>query len=203
MKPFAPACERNREPILQVLRPTLAQWARPRVLEIGSGTGQHGVFFAAALPHLTWIMSDRPGNHAGIEAWCDEAALANVEGPHVLDVAQAEGGFVPAVEVVYSANTAHIMSWPEVMRMMAIASGSLLPGGCLLLYGPFKRGGEHTSEGNERFDRSLRESAPHMGIRDLEAVDGLAAANGLTCEEVHEMPANNLTVRWRREAGGV
>ncbi|MEM9384512.1 MAG: DUF938 domain-containing protein [Pseudomonadota bacterium] len=197
MKPFAPACERNRDPILEKLRPTLAQWVRPRVLEIGSGTGQHGVYFAAALPHLTWIMSDRRENHAGIEAWREEAALDNVEGPHVLDVADFEAAFRPAVEAVYSANTAHIMSWKQVTQMVSLASRSLLSGGVFLLYGPFKRGGEHTSEGNERFDGALRESAPHMGIRDLEALDALAAKAQLHCEEVHQMPANNLLVRWR------
>ncbi len=196
MKPFAPACERNRDPILAVLQSLLAVWASPRVLEIGSGTGQHGVYFAAALPHVTWIMSDRAENHAGIRAWCAEAALANVEGPLTLDVGSFEA-HEPAVQMVFSANTAHIMSWGEVERMVSGAARSLQEDGVFALYGPFKRGGEHTSKGNEAFDRSLGDSAPHMGIRDLEAVDALAEDVGLHLAKVHQLPANNLLVQWQ------
>lgn len=197
MKPFAPACERNRDPILDVLRPIFAQYPQPRVLEIGSGTGQHGVYFAAALPAITWILSDRDENHAGIRAWRDEAGLANLQGPLRLDVGDF-APLAPPVDVVFSANTAHIMGWEEVGHMVRGAAASLADGGRFLLYGPFRRGGRHTSDSNAAFDRSLRESSASMGIRDLEAVDELAQAAGLALEHVHAMPANNLLVAWRR-----
>lgn len=193
-KPYSSACERNREPILAVLREHFAD--RRKVLEIGSGTGQHAVHFAAALPHLAWQTSDVEENIPGIRSWLDEAALPNIPPPLVLDVNRP----LPAVgfDAVFSANTLHIMSWVEVQRMFV----SLTPPGAmdlkLAIYGPFNYGGRFTSDSNAAFDASLKARAPHMGIRDFEAVNALAEAAGLTLVADIAMPANNRTLVWRR-----
>lgn len=194
MKQFSPACEENQEPILQAIRPFFAN--RKKVLEIGSGTGQHAVYFSKHLPHLEWQPSDRKENLAGINAWRNEAGLANLLPPLELDVNQ---GKWPAVEAdaVFSANCVHIMSWPEVERMFA-GMGLVPPGGILCLYGPFNRGGKFTSESNERFDQWLKEYNPQSGVRDFEAVNALARAQGFTLLEDMAMPANNCTLLWRR-----
>jgi cyclopropane fatty-acyl-phospholipid synthase-like methyltransferase len=197
MKPFSEASERNRGPILKVLRRWLTGPAR--VLEIGSGTGQHAVHFAAALPHVDWQPSDRVENLPGIAAWIDAASLANLATAIALDVnarGWPEGGF----HGVFSANTAHIMSWQEVERMFAHAAAALHPGGLFMLYGPFNYGGRHTAESNARFDASLRAQAAHMGIRDFEAVERCARANGFVLLEDNAMPANNRLLVWRRAA---
>ena len=193
-KPFAPACERNRDPILAVLREHFAD--RRHVLEIGSGTGQHAVHFAAALPHLLWQGSDRAGNLPGIRQWLAEAALPNTPEPLLLDV----GGDWPRrrFDAVFSANTLHIMAWPEVEALFAALPAVLADDATLVVYGPFHRDGRPTSTSNAAFDRSLRERAPHMGVRDLEAVDALAAEAGLALVEVRTMPAHNLCPVWRR-----
>jgi SAM-dependent methyltransferase len=194
-KPFAPSCERNREPLLAVLR----EWFAPctRVLEIGSGTGQHAVYFAAALPHLTWQCSDRADQLPGIRLWLDEAALANTPAPLALDV---ERGPWPAqrFDAMFSANTAHIMSWDQIQALFAQLPQVLSAGAVFVLYGPFKRGGAHTSEGNAAFDAQLRAQTPHRGIRDVEALDTLARASGMQRIGDVAMPANNACLIWRR-----
>jgi cyclopropane fatty-acyl-phospholipid synthase-like methyltransferase len=197
MKPYAEACEQNKEPILALLREVLAD-ART-VLEIGSGTGQHAVHFGRALPHLTWITSDLPAHHAGIRAWVEEAGLPNVLAPLALDVAQQPWP-VPPVDAVFSANTAHIMAWPQVERLFAGVGRVLVPGGVFCLYGPFSYGGRHTAESNARFDRWLRLRDAASGVRDFEALDRLATAAGLALLHDQEMPVNNRTLVWRREA---
>ena len=197
-KPFAPACERNREPILAVLRKRYAE--RRRVLEIGSGTGQHAVHFAAALPHLTWQTSDVAAHLPGIRAWLDEAALPNTPPPLAIDVDDG----LPAgdYDAVFSANTLHIMGWREVEKLFAALPGAMAADALLTVYGPFNLGGRYTSESNAAFDASLRAADPMRGIRDLEAVDALARAAGLVLLEDRAMPANNRCVTWRRiEAG--
>ncbi len=133
MKPYSEACERNRDPIFAVIQPLLA--GRRAVLEIGSGTGQHAVYFAEKMPHLIWHTSDREVHHAGIRLWLDEAAVENVCPPVLLDVTQTPWPAV-TVEAVYSANTSHIMHWPEVVAMFAGVSRLLPAGGIFLLYGP-------------------------------------------------------------------
>ena len=193
-KPFAPACERNRDPILAVLGTCLHG---PRhVLEIGSGTGQHAVHFAAHLPALTWQCSDQPEMLAGIRMWLDEAGLTNTPPPLALDV----NGDWPEIRVdtVFSANTLHIMSWPEVEHLFERLPTVLAKPGLLIVYGPFRYQGRHTSESNAQFDRALRIDAPQRGIRDFEAVDALAGAIG--CELLHDyaMPANNRCIVWAR-----
>ncbi|HKK04648.1 MAG TPA: DUF938 domain-containing protein [Gammaproteobacteria bacterium] len=195
MKPFSESCEQNKQPILAVLREALAD--SRAVLEIGSGTGQHAVFFARELPYLTWYTSDRLEYHPGIRAWLEEAGLANVHGPAELDARQREW---PAVEVdaVFSANTAHIMDWPAVEAMFA-GVGRLLPAdGVFCLYGPFNYGGRYTSQSNERFDAWLRARDPASGVRDFDDLEALARAAGLELQRDYEMPANNRTLVWRK-----
>lgn len=193
-KPHAPSCERNREPILAVLREHFAD--RRAVLEIGSGTGQHAVFFAAALPWLTWQASDRQANLAGIRAWLDEAALPNTPPPLELDVNAAW----PAqrFDAVFSANTLHILSWAEVERLFERLPGVLAAEAKLAVYGPFNYGGRFTSASNAAFDAWLKERGAHQGIRDFEAVDALARQAGLALVEDRAMPSNNRCLVWRR-----
>lgn len=198
-KPFSPACERNREPILAVIRPLLAARGVRRVLEIGSGTGQHAVYFADAMPALTWVTSDRGAYQSGIRAWIDEAATDNIEGPLTLDVLDGFPAVDPLPQAIFSANTAHIMSWQGVKAMFAGVGGLLDVGGMFLLYGPFNRNGEYTGEGNRVFDASLRARNPQMGIRDLEALEQLGAEHALRCRHVHPMPADNFLLEWERE----
>jgi cyclopropane fatty-acyl-phospholipid synthase-like methyltransferase len=194
-KPYAESCDQNREPILSVIQPLFDD--RQRVLEIGSGTGQHAVYFATALPHLTWYTSDCVEYHAGIRLWLEEAALPNVHAPLALDVARSEW---PALDVdaVFSANTAHIMHWPEVEAMFAGVGRLLQAGGIFVLYGPFNYQGRFTSDSNARFDGWLKGRDPGMGVRDFEALDGLAVAAGMALQEDFPMPANNRILCWRR-----
>jgi SAM-dependent methyltransferase len=189
---FSAACERNREPILAVLRAAYADsW---HVLEIGSGTGQHAVYFGAALPHLVWQTSDRPRNHPSIMAWQQESGLANVLPPLALDVTGdwPQGPY----DAVFSANTCHIMAWPEVQAMFAGIGRILATGGVVCIYGPFNYGGQFTSASNAEFDASLKAQAAHMGIRDFEVVNALATAHGLALQGDHAMPANNRLLVW-------
>jgi cyclopropane fatty-acyl-phospholipid synthase-like methyltransferase len=197
MKPFSEASERNRDPILAVLRRWLT--GRCRVLEIGSGTGQHAAYFASALPNVTWQASDRSEHLPGIGQWIADAALPNLAAPLALDV-NGEGWPEAVFDGVFSANTAHIMSWLEVESMLARAAVALRPGGLFFLYGPFNYGGRFTSETNARFDAALRAQAAHMGIRDIAAVDACASANGFDLLEDNAMPANNRLIVWRRTA---
>ncbi len=193
-KPFAESCEQNRAPIIAVLREVFADCRR--VLEIGSGTGQHAVYFAPELPHLVWQTADVPQHHAGIRRWLAEAALPNVLPPLALDVndtAWHSGRY----DAVFSANTLHIMGWPEVERFFAGVGAVLQAGGVLAVYGPFNYGGMYTSESNARFDAWLKARDPASGVRDFEAVDALARAQGLVLQQDIAMPANNRTLVWR------
>ncbi|MDB5824668.1 MAG: hypothetical protein JWR21_3372 [Herminiimonas sp.] len=195
-KPFSPACERNREPILSELRSLFAD--RKRVLEIGSGTGQHAVHFAAHLPHLQWQTSDLPDNHPGILAWLNEARLTNLLPPLSLDAATPNW---PSFEwdAVFTANTCHIMSWQEVEGMFAGVGRGLPSGGKLAIYGPFNYGGRFTGPGNAQFDISLRAGNPLRGIRDFEAVDALATRHGLNLIDDIAMPADNRLLAWQKK----
>ena len=194
-KPFAPACERNRDPILAVLRAHFSD--RRDVLEIGSGTGQHAVHFAAAMPHLVWQTSDVADNLPGIRAWLTEAKLPNTPAPIELDV-DANDWPSKRYDAIFSANTLHIMSWPEVEQFFAHLAGLATPDAKLAIYGPFNYDGKYTSSSNAEFDRSLRERAPHMGIRDVADVDALARAAGFGLVVDAEMPANNRCRVWQR-----
>jgi SAM-dependent methyltransferase len=192
-KPFSEACEQNKIPILNVLRQTFAD--RRAVLEIGSGTGQHAVYFAAQLPHLQWYASDIAENHPGISAWMADYPGDNLLGPLELDVNQAPW---PQLEVdaVFSANTVHIMHWPAVERMFAGVGERLSPGGVFCLYGPFNYHGEYTAESNQRFDQFLRARDPDSGVRDVDDLDTLAEKHGLELRDDFAMPADNRLLCW-------
>lgn len=193
-KPHAPSTERNREPILAELHALFAD--RRSVLEVGSGTGQHAVFFAAALSHLVWQCSDRTENLPGIRLWLAEAGLANTPAPVALDVIH-DPWPSQRYDAVFSANTLHIMPWHAVEAVFAGLPDVLEPGAKVAIYGPFHRDGMATSEGNAAFDAKLRAEHPHMGLRDAEAVDALAQAAGLSLIADIAMPANNALRVWR------
>lgn len=192
--PSAPATARNRDPILTVLTDELVE-ARS-VLEIGSGTGEHAVYFAPRLDWLEWQPSDRKDNLAAIRAWLDFRPAPNLRPPIELDV-NSPPDFGQGFDAVFSANTAHIMSLPEVERMFALAGRVLNPRGRFCLYGPFNRDGQFTSESNANFDASLRDRDPRMGIRDLNDLDTIAEEHGLNRVRLHPMPANNFLAVWR------
>jgi cyclopropane fatty-acyl-phospholipid synthase-like methyltransferase len=193
-KPDAPSCLRNREPILGVLRDHFAD--RRNVLEIGSGSGQHAIFFAAAMPHLIWQTSDRMESLAGIQAWLDETELPNTPVPLDLDVMGAWP--TQCYDAIFSANTLHIMSWSEVEHLFVRLPEVMTGDAMLIVYGPFNYGGRFTSESNAAFDRWLKQSGAHQGIRDFEAVDALAGKAGLKLLEDRAMPSNNRCLVWRR-----
>jgi hypothetical protein len=195
MKPYAEACDRNRDPILTVLREWFA--APGVVLEIGAGTGQHAVYFAPRLPHLEWVASDRDENHPGIRAWIAEFPAPNLRGPLSLDVTQSDWP-LDRVRYVFSANTAHIMSWPAVEQMFAGVGRILEASGIFCLYGPFNRDGEFTSESNRAFDAALKVRDANMGIRDDSALIALGERHALELVADHAMPANNRILVWKK-----
>lgn len=194
--PYSPAAERNRRPILAVLRRHLGPGCR--VLEVGAGTGQHARYFAAELADVHWQATDAGKNLAVLAAGLEAPGAPAMPAPVALDVARDDWPAGP-FDAVYTANTAHIMSWPEVCAMLAGAARVLGPDGLLLIYGPFSRGGEHTSESNRRFDEQLRGRDAAMGIRAVEDVDREAATHGFAREAEYAMPANNLLLVWRRQ----
>lgn len=171
---------------------------RHRVLEIGSGTGQHAVHFAAAMPWLEWQCSDRAEHLPGIRMWLDEAGLPNTPPPLELDVARGPWP-APGFDAVFSANTLHIMGWPDVAALFAGMAGVLADSASVVVYGPFNDGGAYTSDSNREFDGWLKARDPRSGIRDAEAVDALARAIGLQRVADVAMPANNRCLAWRRE----
>ena len=192
----APATERNRAPIAAVLGDVLP--ARGTVLEVASGTGEHAVHFAATFPALLWQPSDPDDQaRASIAAWRAEAGLANLAAPIRLDAA-AEAWPVAAADAVLCINMVHISPWAATEGLMRGAARLLAPGAPLVLYGPYRRAGVPTAPSNEAFDRSLKGRDPAWGLRDLETVAAEAEARGLRLERVVEMPANNLTVVFRR-----
>ncbi len=195
VKPNAPASGRNKDAILDVIKTEFGDCHT--VLEIGSGTGQHAVFFAEAMPWLRWQTSDLAENHPGIHSWIADSGLANVQEPILLDVEQADGvdGYYDGV---FSANTTHIMSIQAVRCMFDVVGRLLSPGGVFCLYGPFNQDGTFTSESNRRFDQSLRSQDPAMGIRDLEELQDIALSMAMHRERLYAMPANNMLVAWRK-----
>ena len=201
----SPSVARNRHVILEVLRPRLPHAAH--VLEIGSGSGEHAITFAAALPEITWTPSDpNVEARASITAWTADRALSNVQAPLDLDVedpgwaamagrAATEAG---TFDAVLSINMIHITPPSTVAGLMNGAAAALRQGGLLVLYGPFRRDGQHTAPSNEEFDRWLKDRHPSFGIRDLGEVEAAANTEDLELNEVVEMPANNLSVFFRR-----
>ncbi len=195
MKPFAESSEQNREPIFNVIEPLFRDCRS--VFEVGSGTGQHAVYFARDLPHLVWHTSDLDENHPGIRQWIEESGLENVRLPVALDTMQSQW---PAIKVdaVFSANTAHIMHWNAVEALFAGVGSLLNPGGKFTLYGPFNYQGKFTSESNARFDQWLKDRDAGSGVRDFEALDQLAQQAGMQLVEDFEMPANNRILFWQK-----
>ena len=194
-KPHAPSCDRNQGPILDVLKACFSD--RKQVLEVGSGTGQHAVFFAAAMPWLTWQTADMAENLPGIRMWLEEARLPNLPPPLEL---QAAGPWPKGpYDAVFSSNTLHIMGWLEVQRLFAALDGVMAKDAVLAVYGPFNYDGKFTSASNAEFDVWLKQRSAASGIRDFEAVNTLAESIGLKLLADHAMPANNRTLVWKRE----
>ncbi|MFN2424809.1 MAG: DUF938 domain-containing protein [Candidatus Binatia bacterium] len=193
---FAPATERNREPILAVLRRVLP--AHGTVLEIAAGTGEHAVYFAAAFPSLTWQPSDGDSDAAvSIAAWREADGTSNLNAPLLLDAAGSDWP-VGTVDAIFSANMIHIAPWVACLGLMAGARRHLAPGGVLVLYGPYRIGGAPTAPSNDAFDRDLRARNPAWGVRDLEEVVRAAQRERLELEETVAMPANNHILVLRR-----
>jgi len=189
-----PSSERNRQPILDVLRRILPPSGT--VLEIAGGSGQHAVFFSENLPGITWLSTDIDEERlASIQAWRDESSCANLLKPHRLDVLDDDWD-IGMVDVVFSANMVHITPWNCCLGLLAGARRHLAPGGLLVFYGPFRVGGEHTAPSNAAFDEYLRGRDPSWGVRNLDAI--CDAADGLVLEERIEMPANNHILVFRR-----
>ncbi|HYX73261.1 MAG TPA: DUF938 domain-containing protein, partial [Steroidobacteraceae bacterium] len=186
-------CERNKGPILAVLRQELG--ACTRVLEVGSGTGQHAVYFAAALAQLSWQPSELAENLPALDERIRLEGSANLLAPVELDV-HANPWPIAPVDAVFSANTLHIMAWSGVCEFFRGAAGALRRPGVLCVYGPFRLDGRHTSESNAAFDHYLRQRDPASGVRDFEALDRLAQQQGLTFTANHAMPANNRILVW-------
>jgi cyclopropane fatty-acyl-phospholipid synthase-like methyltransferase len=193
--PSSDACERNKAPILAVLRAALA--SSRRALEIGSGTGQHAVYFARELPHLRWQASDTGENLGALRARIELEGTPNLAPPVLLDV-RSHPWPVSDVDAVFSANTLHIMSWDAVREFFRGVGALLGSAGVLCVYGPFRYAGRYTSESNATFDRYLQERDPVSGIRDFEAVDELARQERLKLDGDHDMPAHNRTLVWAR-----
>lgn len=195
-KPFSEACEQNKLPILEILQCEFA--ATRSVLEIGSGTGQHAVFFAAHLPHVQWHCTDMSANLPGIQLWLQEYPASNLHGPVELDVMQT---CWPARQFdgIFSANTVHIMHWPMVEQMFGGISRCLTTAGKFCLYGPFNYQGNYSSDSNARFDQWLRQRDPLSGVRDMDDLQQLATRSGLTLRQDYPMPVNNRLLVWQKQ----
>jgi cyclopropane fatty-acyl-phospholipid synthase-like methyltransferase len=195
MLPFSEACERNKQPILEVLRTAFAD--RKQVLEIGSGTGQHAVHFAAQLSHLVWHPTEQLAYLPDLAARVKLEGSRNLRQPTVLDVKQTVWP-LRSVDAVYTANTLHIMGWAEVVAMFRGLDTLLTPDGVLCVYGPFRYDGRYTSDSNRDFDRMLQDRDPLSGLRDVSEVSKLAARHGLKLRTDHDLPANNRLLEFAK-----
>ncbi len=193
IKKFSEACEQNKESILEVLRETFKD--RNAVLEIGSGSGQHAVYFAKHLEYLNWQPSDLAENLSSIQAWADEQLLSNLNTPIELDVTVRPWN-ISAVDAIFSANSLHIMSWQMVECFFSGVGEVLAQKGKLLVYGPFSYQGTHTSPSNARFDKYLKQQNPLSGVRDFVDLDELSKKQGLRIINDYAMPANNRCLLW-------
>jgi cyclopropane fatty-acyl-phospholipid synthase-like methyltransferase len=195
MLPFSEACERNKGPILEVLRVAFAD--RTQVLEIGSGTGQHAVHFAAHLTHLTWHPTEQLAYLADLASRVKLEGTRNLRQPTVLDVKQTIWP-LRSVDALYSANTLHIMSWVEVEAMFRGVDAVLSPHGVVCIYGPFRYEGRYTSESNRDFDLMLKDRDPLSGLRDMTDLGALAGRHSLRLRVDHDLPANNRLLEFVR-----
>jgi len=193
-KPFSESCEQNKLPIRQVLSRFVE--GRRTLLEIGSGTGQHAVYFAAEFAGLVWQTSDLIENHTSIAAWIRDSGLYNVLYPLSLDA----GGDWPSqqYDLLFSANTLHIMSESAAEQFMRKVSGCMHDQSVLLVYGPFNYQSRYTSESNARFDQWLKQRDPASGIKNFEWLRDIAQQSGLECTEDISMPANNRILVWQK-----
>ena len=194
-KPYSESCDQNRDPIFEVIQPLLK--ASKKVLEVGSGTGQHAVYFAKNMPHLIWQTSDQQPYHEGIKLWLADAQLDNTPTPIALNVS-SDTWPDEQFDVVFSANAVHIMGWDNVVDFFANAPKLLNSGGLFILYGPFNYNQQYTSESNARFDIWLKQRDPQSGIRDFEALDKLANNAGMKIKEDYALPANNRILVWEK-----
>lgn len=195
MKQFAPACDHNKDEILAVLQEVLP--GSGVVLEIGSGTGQHAVHFAAHLPHVIWQPTDLLPNLPSIHAWRDEAALPNVRAPLELDLL-SESWPITAADAVVCVNTTHIVAWNGVEKLFAGVGRMLAPGGVMYVYGAYRYATRSLEPSNEKFDQWLKARDAASGVRDFEAVNMLAQRNGLQLTEDRAMPGNNRSIWWTK-----
>jgi SAM-dependent methyltransferase len=195
-KPYSESCDQNREPILDIIAPIFS--TSSSVLEIGSGTGQHAIYFAEKMPHLKWYTSDCLPYLNGIDMWLQDAGLLNVVAPIELDVTNSSW---PKLEVdaVFTANSIHIMCWLDVVNFMSGVGQLLDNHGNLVIYGPFNYDGRYTSESNERFDHWLKSRDPNSGIKQFEDMVSLAAENMMRLVSDYEMPANNRILHFRKK----
>jgi SAM-dependent methyltransferase len=196
MLPFSEACERNKAPILEVLRGAFAD--RTRVLEIGSGTGQHAVHFATHLTHLAWYPTEQLAYLPDLGSRVRLEGPRNLHPPTVLDVNQSLWPLRTA-DAVFTANTLHIMAWTEVLVMYRGIDAVLSAGGVLCVYGPFRYSGRYTSNSNQDFDRMLRERDLKSGLRDIDEVSALAQRYGLRLRTDHDLPANNRLLEFIKD----
>ena len=194
MKQYSAACDQNKDPILKAIKPLLLN--AKSVLEVGSGTGQHCVYFAKELPHLTWQASDQSMYLPSVSAWIDDAKLANT--PKELELNVDLDWPEDKYQAIYSANTVHIMSWEMVLNFFKGVGQVLDKGGVFILYGPFNYNGEYTSANNANFDLWLKDQNPLSAIRDFESLDELAKLHNLILTDDIEMPANNRVLVWKK-----
>ena len=195
IKPYSESCDQNREPILSVIRPILE--TAGSVLEIGSGTGQHAVYFADRLPHLHWYTSDCASYLPGINLWIADSGLNNVQAPFELDVSKSDWPEID-VDAIFTANSLHIMNTLDAENMITGSAAFLKPEGSLIIYGPFNYAGEYTSESNRRFDGWLKDRDPASGIKDFVWVSELADQHGMVLVKDYPMPANNRILHFRK-----
>jgi cyclopropane fatty-acyl-phospholipid synthase-like methyltransferase len=196
-KPVAESCQQNREPIFKVIKPLLESCQT--VLEIGSGTGQHAVYFAGQLAHLQWQTSDRAEYHQGINLWLEDADHANILEPLLLDVSK-DNWPTDLFDAIFSANTLHIMSHFDVVCFFKNLSRRLQTDGLLIIYGPFNYKGSYTSASNAQFDQWLKSQDINSGIKDFEWVDRLAEMAGMKLLHDISMPANNRVLCWEKDS---
>ena len=197
-KPYSESCDQNRDPIFDVILPLLRD--KKNVLEVGSGTGQHAVYFAKKLPDLIWQTSDQQVYHEGINLWLDDANLDNTPPPIPLNVT-TDVWPKQNFDAIFSANAVHIMAWDNVVDFFENAPKLLDNGGLFILYGPFNYKQQYTSESNARFDVWLKQRDPNSAIRDFEALNELARKAGLVLQDDHALPANNRILVWKKIRG--
>ncbi len=193
MKPFSQACENNKRSILEVIQPVFE--SASKVLEVGSGTGQHALYFAQEMPHLIWQTSDRAENHKGIDSWIK--GIENILPPIELDVLDYDWNLT-GIDAVFSANTVHIMGWIAVKALFEGVGSVLSSGGYYCLYGPFLHNNEYSSESNREFDQWLKQRDAQSGIRDFDALNQLAHNFNMQFISRHYLPANNEVIVWQK-----